>query len=104
MLSHNAVSYVVCIRLLRALQRAHKQELAKSPFCITEAVSGWLQVEGAFIMGLGMMSQEQVNVDDVTGHLISDSTWTYKIPTAMCIPQQLNISFLKVGHKPVWGA
>ncbi|KAK9795562.1 hypothetical protein WJX73_009750 [Symbiochloris irregularis] len=58
------------------------------------------QVEGAFIMGMGMMSQEQVQVDDVTGHLLSDSTWTYKIPTAICIPQQLNVTFLKDSPNP----
>ena len=54
------------------------------------------QVEGAFVMGCGMMTQEQVLVDENNGRLLSDSTWTYKIPTAACIPRQLNVEFLKV--------
>ena len=32
-----------------------------------------------------------------TGALLSDGTWTYKIPTAACIPRRLNVTFLKVG-------
>ena len=47
-------------------------------------------------MGCGMMTQEQVLVDEANGRLLSDSTWTYKIPTAACIPRQLNVEFLKV--------
>ena len=27
----------------------------------------------------------------------SDGTWTYKIPSAGCIPRQFNVTFLKVG-------
>lgn len=54
------------------------------------------QVEGAFIMGMGMMAQEQVIVDTTTGRLLTDGTWTYKIPTVACIPQQFNVAFLKV--------
>ena len=58
---------------------------------------GWLQVEGAFVMGTGMMVQEHVIIDSTTGQLLTDGTWTYKIPTAACIPRQLNVEFLKVG-------
>ncbi len=54
------------------------------------------QVEGAFVMGMGLQTQEEVVVDPETGHLLSDGTWTYKIPTAACIPRKLNIAFLKV--------
>ena len=35
-------------------------------------------------------------MDENNGRLLSDSTWTYKIPTAACIPRQLNVEFLKV--------
>ena len=31
----------------------------------------------------------------------SDGTWTYKIPSAGCIPRQFNVTFLKVGFTPV---
>ncbi|KAK9842187.1 hypothetical protein WJX84_005055 [Apatococcus fuscideae] len=53
------------------------------------------QVEGAFVFGLGMMTTEEVVVDPRTGRLLTDSTWTYKIPTAPCVPSQFNVSFLK---------
>ena len=46
-------------------------------------------------MGTGMMVQEQVIIDEQTGALQTDGTWTYKIPTAACIPRQLNVEFLK---------
>lgn len=55
-----------------------------------------LQVEGAFVQGLGMMTSEEVTIDSETGRLITDGTWTYKIPTAACIPQEFNVEFLKV--------
>ena len=53
-------------------------------------------MEGAFIMGLGYLTSEEVVIDKDTGKLFSDGTWTYKIPSAACIPQQLNVAFLKV--------
>jgi xanthine dehydrogenase molybdopterin-binding subunit B len=34
------------------------------------------------VQGLGMMLSEDVKVDSATGRLLSDSTWTYKIPGA----------------------
>lgn len=54
------------------------------------------QVEGAFVFGLGMMTTEEVVIDSKSGRLLTDSTWTYKIPTAPCVPSQFNVSFLKV--------
>eukprot|EP00879_Flechtneria_rotunda_P018406 GHRR01019308.1.p1 GENE.GHRR01019308.1~~GHRR01019308.1.p1 ORF type:complete len:164 (+),score=51.65 GHRR01019308.1:820-1311(+) len=52
------------------------------------------QVEGAFVMGLGVVLSEEVTVDDTTGQHLSNSTWTYKIPTPDLIPQQFSVSFL----------
>ena len=58
-------------------------------------------------MGMGLQTQEEVVYDSQTGALLSDGTWTYKIPTAACIPRRLNVTFLKVGvtyssgHVPV---
>lgn len=54
-----------------------------------------LQIEGAFIMGMGLCTMEEILVEPQTGKLLSDSTWTYKIPTAADIPRQFNITFLK---------
>ncbi|EIE21740.1 molybdenum cofactor-binding domain-containing protein [Coccomyxa subellipsoidea C-169] len=53
------------------------------------------QVEGAFIMGLGFFTSEEVMADSSTGKLLSDGTWEYKIPAATCIPRQFNATFIK---------
>ncbi len=42
----------------------------------------WWQAEGGYVQGLGMMLSEDVKVDLSTGKLLSDSTWTYKVPSA----------------------
>lgn len=55
----------------------------------------WLQIEGAFIMGMGLCTMEEVLIDPKSGKLLSDSTWTYKIPTAADIPRNFNVTFLK---------
>ena len=52
--------------------------------------------KGCQLPTLRSLVQERVVVDESTGRLLTDSTWTYKIPTAICIPQQLNVAFLKV--------
>ena len=46
-------------------------------------------------MGLGLHTSEEVIIDSDTGRLVTDGTWEYKIPAASCIPQQLNVTFLK---------
>lgn len=57
------------------------------------------QVEGAFVQGIGyFMTEEYVTNSD--GLLISDGTWTYKIPTVDTIPKQFNVKLLNSGfHK-----
>ncbi len=55
-----------------------------------------VQVEGAFVMGIGVLATEEVEYDSQTGKLLQDSTWNYKIPSATCVPQQLNVAFLEV--------
>ena len=57
-----------------------------------------MQVEGAFIQGLGLFTSEEVITDSDTGRLITDGTWEYKIPAATCIPRQFNATFLKVTY------
>lgn len=46
-------------------------------------------------MGMGMCTMEEVLIEPKTGKLLSDSTWTYKIPTAADIPRKFNVTFLK---------
>lgn len=49
--------------------------------CI-QGCAGMLQAEGGYVQGLGMMLSEDVKVDLTTGRLLSDSTWSYKVPSA----------------------
>uniref|UniRef100_A0A1J3CNI9 indole-3-acetaldehyde oxidase n=1 Tax=Noccaea caerulescens TaxID=107243 RepID=A0A1J3CNI9_NOCCA len=57
------------------------------------------QIEGAFVQGLGffMLEEYLMNSD---GLIVTDSTWTYKIPTVDTIPRQFNVEILNSGqHK-----
>ena len=60
-------------------------------------VSLFLQIEGAFVQGLGffMLEEYLMNSD---GLIVTDSTWTYKIPTVDTIPSQFNVEILNSGH------
>ena len=42
-----------------------------------------------------MLEKFLINADGLT---ITDSTWTYKIPTIDTIPMQLNVEMLNSGH------
>jgi xanthine dehydrogenase molybdopterin-binding subunit B len=42
------------------------------------------QVEGAFVQGIGFFMTEDVEMKN--GTLVSDGTWTYKVPTVDTIP------------------
>lgn len=46
-------------------------------------------------MGMGLCTMEEILVQPHTGKLLSDSTWTYKIPTAADIPRRFNVTFLQ---------
>ncbi|XP_045620965.1 LOW QUALITY PROTEIN: uncharacterized protein [Procambarus clarkii] len=52
------------------------------------------QVEGAFVMGMGLYTSEMVKYDTSTGQKLSNSTWEYKPPTALDIPVDMRISLL----------
>ncbi|XP_006658306.1 indole-3-acetaldehyde oxidase [Oryza brachyantha] len=56
------------------------------------------QVEGAFVQGIGyFMNEEYVTNSD--GLVVSDGTWTYKIPTVDTIPKQFNVKLLSSGFQ-----
>jgi hypothetical protein len=59
-----------------------------------------LQVEGAFVMGLGVMLSEDVQVQPATGKLLSGTTWKYKIPHYDLIPQNFSVNFLSDAPNP----
>ncbi|CAK1583033.1 unnamed protein product [Parnassius mnemosyne] len=50
------------------------------------------QIEGAFIMGVGMWTSEHL-IYSKSGRLLTDCTWTYKPPGALDIPIDFRISF-----------
>ncbi|XP_047028071.1 indole-3-acetaldehyde oxidase-like [Helicoverpa zea] len=51
------------------------------------------QIEGAFIMGLGLWTSEKLVFEESTGRLLTDRTWTYKPPGAKDIPVDFRIMF-----------
>ncbi|XP_015873305.2 indole-3-acetaldehyde oxidase [Ziziphus jujuba] len=55
------------------------------------------QIEGSFVQGIGFfMSEEWLTNSD--GLLVTDSTWTYKIPSIDTIPKQFNVEILNSSH------
>lgn len=58
------------------------------------------QVEGAFIMGLGLYTSEKVKFDPSTGQKLSNGTWEYKPPTALDIPADLRVTLLPNAKQP----
>ena len=53
-----------------------------------------IQVEGAFVFGLGFYLTEEV-LRNSKGKVVSDGTWTYKPPTIDIIPQSFNVELYK---------
>ncbi|VVC94633.1 unnamed protein product [Leptidea sinapis] len=53
------------------------------------------QIEGAFIMGIGYWTSENLIYDSTTGRLLTDRTWTYKPPGIKDIPEDMRIYFRK---------
>lgn len=56
-----------------------------------------MQIEGAFVQGIGFLMQEEF-LTNSEGLAVTDSTWTYKIPTIDTVPKQLNIELLSSGY------
>ncbi|XP_076806780.1 uncharacterized protein LOC143450217 isoform X1 [Clavelina lepadiformis] len=59
------------------------------------------QVEGAFVMGIGFWTTEEMKYDTNTGQLVTDSTWEYKPPTTKDIPVEFNVELLKNAPNPL---
>ncbi|XP_023954191.2 xanthine dehydrogenase-like [Bicyclus anynana] len=51
------------------------------------------QIEGAFVMGLGYWTSENLVYDESTGELLTNRTWTYKPPGIKDIPADMRIYF-----------
>ncbi|OIT29691.1 PREDICTED: abscisic-aldehyde oxidase-like [Nicotiana attenuata] len=55
------------------------------------------QIEGAYVQGIGFFMHEEYLTND-DGLMVSNSTWTYKIPTIYTIPQNFNVHLVNSGH------
>ncbi|KAK4738138.1 hypothetical protein R3W88_001835 [Solanum pinnatisectum] len=55
------------------------------------------QIEGAFVQGIGFFMNEEYLTND-EGLMVSNSTWTYKIPTIDTIPRNFNVHVVNSGH------
>ncbi|CAK1542877.1 unnamed protein product [Leptosia nina] len=53
------------------------------------------QVEGAFVMGCGYWTTEELVFNKNTGELLTDRSWHYWVPQARDIPQDFRIYFRK---------
>lgn len=58
------------------------------------------QVEGAFVMGLGLFTTEYMQFDEQTGEKLVTGTWDYKPPTALDIPEDFRITLLPNAPNP----
>lgn len=59
------------------------------------------QVEGAFMMGLGMWLTEKIIHDPQTGRNLTNGTWEYKPPCSKDIPVDFRVSLLKNAPNPL---
>jgi len=59
------------------------------------------QIEGAYVMGLGLFLTEDVAFDGTTGELLSVGTFEYKPPYSLDIPQTMNVTLLPDCPNPI---
>ncbi len=58
------------------------------------------QVEGAFVQGVGWLTQEQLRWDETTGRLLTLAPTTYKLPTANDVPRDLRTRLFETTDEP----
>jgi xanthine dehydrogenase/oxidase len=58
------------------------------------------QIEGGFVMGIGLYLQEDVVYAEADGELLTQGTWEYKVPCSTDIPEQLKVTLLPNDRNP----
>ncbi|XP_054281347.1 uncharacterized protein LOC128999016 [Macrosteles quadrilineatus] len=59
------------------------------------------QIEGAYVMGLGLYTSEDLIYDHKTGRNLTNRTWTYKVPGAKDIPIDFRVQMRQNAPNPV---
>merc|ERR1711923_363922 len=89
------------VDILSGEMRTVRVDLLEDAGLSTSPVVDIGQVEGAFIMGLGLYTSEEIKHDPTTGELLTKNTWEYKPPAAKDIPQAFRVTLLKNARNPM---
>ena len=89
------------VDILTGEMRVVRADLVEDAGLSTSPVIDIGQVEGAFIMGLGLWTSEQVKYETNTGELLTHNSWEYKPPAAKDIPEDFRVTLLRNARNPV---